>query len=211
MAKRAVLVCNGHIDTKFLYSHIGKNDFLVAVDGGANKLAKTGFVPNLIIGDMDSISSGAKKKFRKSEFLVFPKEKNEVDLELALDYCVKKGFREILVLGAIGSRTDMSLINVFLLTQLPQNVNAKIVHENQEIFLIHKKALIEGMPGEKISFLALSGNVEGLTLSGFKYGLENAALEFGVGRGISNEFKNKKTLISFKSGKLLCVHFRKWS
>lgn len=208
MNKKAIIVCNGSVNTKFLYTQLQKNDFLIAVDGGANKLIKTGFRPQIIIGDMDSISKTAEKKFRGCQKLVFQKEKDEVDLELALKFCVKKKFRKIIILGAIGSRADMTLTNIFLLAGLPKNFFAKIVHENQEIFLAKKKQSIEGSVGERISFFAIKGDVIGLSLKGTKYGLKNHDLEFGIGKGLSNEFKNKKIKISFKDGVLLCVHFR---
>ncbi|MBI4044602.1 MAG: thiamine diphosphokinase [Candidatus Diapherotrites archaeon] len=208
MWKKAVLVCNGSIDTKHLHAHIGKNDFLIAVDGGANKLVKTHFQPAVIIGDMDSITKSAGKKFRHAQFIRFPREKDKVDLELALDYCAEKKFREILILGALGSRADMTLTNFFLLTRIPQKIRARIIHENQEIYLAPKKSIISGVPGEKISFFPIRGDVGGLTLEGFKYGVKNQALVFGTGRGLSNEFKGKKAKITFKSGILLCVHFR---
>ncbi len=210
MAKKAVLVCNGSVNTKYLFSQIGKTDFLIAVDGGANKLVKTSHSLDLIIGDMDSITKSTLKKFRNVKMLKFPREKDFVDLELALNYCVENKFREIVVLGAVGTRADMNLTNVFLLSQLPKNVNAKIVHENQEIFLVPKKLSIEGVPGEKISFLPVKGDVTGLTLEGFRYELENFDLRFGIGKGLSNEFKSKKGRVSFQEGILLCVHFRKW-
>ncbi|MCR4369077.1 MAG: thiamine diphosphokinase [archaeon] len=208
--KRAVLVCNGTLDTKHLYANISASDFIVAVDGGANKLVKTKFAPNVIIGDLDSISKTALKKFRGVETLKFPREKEFVDLELALQYCVRHKFVEIVILGAMGSRADMSLTNIFALHQLPKNVKAKIVHENQEIFLLPKKLSIEGNPGETISIFPIKGDAKGITLKGFKYELNNFDLDFGLGKGISNEFKNKKVSISFKDGLLLCVHFRKW-
>ena len=209
--KKAVIVCNGQVNTKFLYSFISENNFLIAVDGGANKLIKTKFEPDLIIGDMDSISKNSLKKYRKSEIKRFPVEKKEIDLELAIDYCLQKKFKEIIILGAIGSRADMTLTNIFVLNQIPKTIKAKIVHENQEIYLIPKKKyLIEGIPGEKISLFPIEGKVKGLTLKGFKYELKNFNLKFGLGIGLSNEFKNKKAWITLKDGKLLCVHFRKW-
>jgi len=209
--KKAVLVCNGSINTKFIYSFISEDDFIVAVDGGANKLIKTKFSPDLIIGDMDSISKNSLKKFRKTKKIVFPKEKDKIDLELALDYCIKKKFREIIILGAIGTRADMTMTNIFSLMQIPKKIKAKIIHENQEIYLIPKKKFsVEGIPGEKISLFALKGKVKGLTIKGFKYELKNFNLEYGIGIGLSNEFKNKKAWITSKDGILLCVHFRNW-
>jgi len=208
--KRAVLICNGSLDTKWLYSNIQKGDFIIAVDGGANKLVKTSFVPDVIIGDMDSITKSAAKKFRASEFIKFPREKDSLDLELGLRYCFDKKFTEILVLGALGNRADMALTNVFLLSQVPQGTSARIVHENQEIFLVPKNFVIEGIPGEVVSFFPIGGDAKGLTLKGFKYELDNYDLRFGIGIGLSNEFKSKKASISFKDGLVLCVHFHKW-
>ena len=208
--QKAVIVCNGSLNTKFLYSHLDKSSFLIAADGGANKLVKTGFYPKVIIGDMDSITKAAQKKFKNAQFIRFPREKDQIDLELAINFCVEKKFKEILILGAVGSRADMNLTNVFLLSQLPKSVKAKIVHENQEIFLLSKKTEIEGVPGEKVSFFPVKGDVLGLALSGAKYELKNYNLRFGIGIGLSNEFKSKKIKVSFKDGILVCVHFRNW-
>ncbi len=208
--QKAIIVCNGSLNTKFLFQHLDKSSFLIAVDGGANKLAKTSFQPDLVIGDMDSITKASKKKYKNAQFISFPKEKDKIDLELALDYCIEKKFKEILILGAVGSRADMNLTNIFLLAQIPKNINAKIVHENQEIFLLPKKTGLEGVPGEKISFLPISGEVKGLSLEGTKYELKNYGMRFGIGMGLSNEFKSKKIKISFKDGTLVCVHFRSW-
>ena len=211
MGKRAAIICNGNIDTKFLYSFISENDFLIGVDGGANKLIKTKFTPDLIIGDMDSISKNSLKKFRKVKMIKFPVEKDLIDLELAINYCIQKKFREIIILGALGTRADMTLTNIFALTQIPKKIKAKIIHQNQEIYLIPKKKFsIKGIPGERISLFPIKGNVKGLTLKGFKYELKNHDLKFGLGIGLSNEFKNKKAWITSKDGLLLCVHFRKW-
>jgi len=211
MRKRAAIVCNGNVNTKYLYSFISEGDFLIAVDGGANKLLKTDFKPDLIIGDMDSISKNSLKKFREVKKITFPKEKDKIDLELALDYCIEKKFSEIIILGAVGSRADMTTTNIFLLTHIPKNIKAKIIHQNQEIYLIPAKNFtIKGIPGEKISLFPVKGKVKGLTLKGFKYEIKNYNLEFGVGIGLSNEFKNKKVWITSKDGIMLCVHFRKW-
>ncbi len=211
MQKKAVIICNGSINTKFIYSAVEENDYLIAVDGGANKLAKTNFVPDLIIGDMDSISKNTEKKFKKIYKQKFPKEKDFIDLELALKYCIKKKFKEITILGAIGTRADMTLTNIFVLTQIPKKINAKIIHENQEIYLIPKKKFfVQGIPGEKISLFPIKEDIKGLTLKGFKYEVKNFDLKFGLGIGLSNHLKNKKASITTKDGLLLCVHFRKW-
>ena len=210
MGKKVVIVCNGSVNTKFLYTTIQKNDFIVCADGGANKLIKTKFTPDVIIGDMDSVTKSTLKKFRKAKLIKFQREKDQVDLELAINYCVKRKFKEILILGAFGNRADMSLTNVFVLLQIPKKIQAKIIHQNQEIYLVQNKSSIKGIPDEKISFFPIKGDVKGLTLTGLKYEVKNYDLRFGTGKGLSNQFKNKNAVISFKDGLLVCVHFRSW-
>jgi len=207
---RAVLICNGSVGSKLLHKNISKGDFIVAVDGGANKLLKTKFHPDIIIGDMDSINSAARHSFKNVKMLSYPREKDKVDLELALNYCIERKFREILILGAIGSRADMTLTNIFLLDKIPQEISAKILHQNQEIFLIRGRTVLHGIPGETISFFPLNKPVKGLTLKGFKYALNNFNLSFGIGLGLSNEFRDKKAEVSFSEGPLVCVHFKKY-
>ena len=205
--KKAVLVCNGNINSKYLYANIKKEDYLIAVDGGANKLVKTIFTPDLIIGDMDSINKEAKKKFRKVNQIVFPVEKNELDLELAIDYCLKQKFNEIIFLGMVGSRLDMNLMNVFALEKIPEKINARIIHLNQEIFLIRKSKTLQGREGERVSFISLKKDAN-ISLTGFRYDVQNFKLKFGTGVGVSNEFKKEKAVISFKDGLILCTYFR---
>jgi len=205
--KKAVLVCNGNINSKYLYANIKKGDYLIAVDGGANKLVKTIFTPDLIIGDMDSINKEAKKKFRKVRQIVFPVEKNELDLELAIDYCLKQKFNEIIFLGMVGSRLDMNLMNVFALEKIPEKINARIIHLNQEIFLIRKSKTLQGREGERVSFISLKKDAN-ISLTGFRYDVQNFKLKFGTGVGVSNEFKKEKAVISFKDGLILCIYFR---
>src|SRR3989344_1993299 len=142
---RAVLICNGSAGTNLLHRNISSGDFIVAVDGGANKLVKTKFRPDIIIGDMDSINSVARAKFRAVKMLSYPREKDKVDLELALDYCIERKFSEILILGAIGGRVDMTLTNVFLLDKIPSGVNAKLMHQNQEVFVVRKSVELQGI------------------------------------------------------------------
>lgn len=207
---RAVIICNGTTSSKLLHKNISKGDFIVAVDGGANKLVRTKFRPDIIIGDMDSINAAARSAFRDVKMLSYPREKDKVDFELAIDYCIEKKFSEILILGAIGSRADMTLTNVFLLDKIPENINARILHLDQEIFLLRKPAELSGIPGETISLFPLNKDVEGLTIKGFKYELSNFRLRFGIGLGISNEFMEKTATVSFTKGPLVCVHFRKY-
>ena len=55
--KRAILFVNGNLsDVSQAKKIISKDDFLIAVDGGASHIKKLKLIPNIVIGDMDSIS-----------------------------------------------------------------------------------------------------------------------------------------------------------
>ncbi|MDO8427610.1 MAG: thiamine diphosphokinase [Candidatus Diapherotrites archaeon] len=206
--KRAVLLCAGVL-AKTDLSLIQSSDFLIAVDGGANHLVKTKLVPNLIIGDMDSISKKALKKFKNVSQLKFPIEKDFLDIELAINFCKKEKFKEIIILGAWGNRADMVLTHVFLLVQIPKIIQAKLVFGNQEVFLASKKQVISGVPGMFVSFIPLSEMVQGFSLKGFKYPAQNTTLHWGKGKTLSNTLIQSKGVVSFKKGVLACVYFKK--
>jgi thiamine pyrophosphokinase len=64
---------------------------------------------------------------------------------------------------------------------------------------------LEGYTGQITSLIAISTDVQGITLKGFEYPLNNATLPFGSSRGVSNLLRTDKGLITLKSGTLLCV------
>ena len=116
-------------------------------------------------------------------------------------------FNEIIFLGMVGSRMDMNLMNVFALEKIPEKINARIIHLNQEIFLIRKSKTLRGREGERVSFISLKKDAN-ISLTGFRYDVQNFKLKFGTGVGVSNEFKKEKAVISFKDGLILCIYFR---
>jgi len=85
-----------------------------------------------------------------------------------------------------------------------------IIDQNQEITFIfpNKKRIYTGNDKDILSLIPLSYEVCGITVSGLKYPLKNETLHFGSTRGVSNRFKDKKAVITIKSGILICVIIR---
>jgi len=202
--KRAVIACNGNIETGLIERIARKTDFFIAADGGANHFLKTKIVPNIIVGDMDSITDNASRIFAKVERLAYPKNMDFTDSELALRLAIEHGFREIVFLGAIGNRTDHLLSNVMLLSQVPDGVDARILEEKSELFLVRGSRTIKGKKGDAISLIPVE-NVFGLSLSGFKFNAKNISLKVGEGRGMSNELAGRTAQIILKKGRLVAV------
>jgi len=185
-------------------------DFFIAADAGAAAALSFGIHPNIVIGDFDSIDKKTLSilKQRKTTLIRFPKEKNETDTQLAIDYAVKHGATKITVFGGIaGDRIDHILANILLPTQY----RVPIFYVNADTTLwIAKgpvKEAIHGTPDDVLSLIPLSTVTE-ITTDGLMYPLKNETLFLGKPRGISNVFVGKTATLSFKTGTLIVVHTR---
>lgn len=188
-----------------------KNPLTVAADGGA-RLAQTVFniTPQVVIGDFDSLTESELDalKTKGTRIIRHSPEKDETDLELAIQWAVEMGARQVFILGALGRRIDQTLGNLYLLA-LPilTGVNAFIVANNQQIRLAYPGThVIEGEVGDTLSLLPFRGDVQHIYSEGLKYPLHNDTLKFGPARGMSNVLLYKQAVLTFDKGVLLIVH-----
>jgi thiamine pyrophosphokinase len=213
MEKRAILFANGEVES---YGFLGKlitgKDFLVAVDGGLRHLEALGLTPDLLIGDLDSVTHAQLQRLSggKTEIIRFPIEKDETDLELALLEVIKRSVDEIAIIGGLGGRIDQTLANLFLLL-LPDltGKNVYMLTQNEKVFVIQEQQAIRGAEGDLISLIPLNGDANGVTTIGLKYPLMNETLRLERSRGISNRMLTDKAEVKVKEGVLMCVHTSK--
>jgi thiamine pyrophosphokinase len=115
-----------------------------------------------------------------------------------------------MLFGATGGRLDHFLANIHLLANEKwsgSSISFKII-DRQNIITVHrpKKYEIQKQTDKPyISFLPMNGDVEGLTLTGFKYPLNNYTVKFGSTRCISNELIEEKGTFSFTTGILMMI------
>ena len=206
---RCVVVCGGSVkDYSSLRKYFEAADLIICVDGGACHLRNLNIVPDILIGDFDSISAEDYAAFANAgaETVRFPREKDATDTELALELAVERGCRSIVMLGALGTRLDHSLANVFLLKRLlASGVKGIIADEHNEVELIDKSICIKRENGVKVSLLPVCGAVTGVTTSGLYYPLADATVEFGSTWGVSNEFSGDTAYVTIKDGLLLVI------
>lgn len=206
---KCAIICNGDIKNYEIHRQVIDHcEFVICVDGGARHLRIMGILPNVIIGDLDSMGQDDIAYFhgKDIEFYKFPVRKDYTDSDLAIRYALERGCTEIVLLGCIGSRMDHTLGNItLLLPLLEQGVKARMIDENNEIFVINNYGEVEGQPGGFVSLIPLSASVEGITLSGFEYPLDNATIKMGSTLGISNKLKGRHGYINIKRGNLLVI------
>jgi len=191
---------------------IHPGDWLVAVDGGYRLLKAIGLKPELVIGDLDSISARELDEIQRGMIPIqrFPKHKDETDLELALNAVLGRGSRSIRIVGAQGGRLDQSLGNLFLLLR-PElaDLDVRMEDGETEAWLIRKEGWVKGQTGDVVSLLPVGNPVHGVTTYGLEYPLHSETLWTYRTRGISNVMESDEARIEILEGLLICVHIRK--
>jgi thiamine pyrophosphokinase len=195
-----------------LNEYIGENVIWAGVDRGVYTLLKANIKPDIAFGDFDSVTveEFTEIETKVDKLKLYKPEKDESDLELALNWAVEQNPETIRIFGATGGRIDHLLANVQLL------VNPLLQGKSILILLIDRQNIIyikgsgsykiEKMSDKKyISFVPVSFNIKDLTLQGFKYPLNNRHISIGSTLCISNELISDYGTFSFSEGILLVI------
>lgn len=210
---RALVFVNGELENLAAIKEcIQAGDLLVAVDGGLRYLQMLGLQPHTVIGDLDSVDPAQLESLQDAgvKILRFPRDKDETDLELALQIPEVMEAQQILIVAALGGRLDHTLANIGLLTRpalLEKDV--RLEDGTTEAFFIRSVGLIHGQPGDTVSLLPYHNPVTGIWTEGLKYPLAGETLYPDGARGVSNLLTTRRASVHVQSGLLLCVHTRK--
>jgi thiamine pyrophosphokinase len=183
---------------------------MIAADGGARAALHFGVLPQVVIGDMDSLEESELDVLEENgaTILRYSPHKNETDLELALLYAVNDGATTIRIIGAVGDRLDHTLSNITLLA-LPAlgSCDVRLVSGEQDTWLMPPgTCTIDGAAGDTVSLLPLNGDVDSIRTDGLQYALRDETLHFGPARGVSNVMTGSRATITTADGILLIVH-----
>lgn len=210
--KRVIVFVNGNLsDLRQAKKIITKNDYLICADGGVKHAFKLNLIPQTIIGDFDSISPVLEKRLIKNnvESIKYPTKKDKTDFELAIDFCLAKKFKEIIIFGILGDRIDHFLANIFFISKIQSqnpDVKIKIIEGNKEIFVLNKEIIISGQIGDEISIISVSEKLVNIVTDGLEYSLDHEDLTFGTTRGISNVMKKNIAKITTSGGIAVVEH-----
>ncbi|MEO8446305.1 MAG: thiamine diphosphokinase [bacterium] len=201
---RALIFLNGQFPPiEVINNFRGKDSFLIAADGGANAMLAAKIVPDVIIGDLDSVKKKTLSYFKKKKTLVICiSEQETTDFEKCLNYCKSNGYLEVIVFGAISMRPDHTLNNYSILKRFSKKLTLEIVTAEFEILFINRKISFEYRKGETISLMALP-SAQNIITKGLEFPLKNESLQFGVREGTLNRSVSENISISFKKGSLL--------
>ena len=184
---------------------------IIAGDKGLEALYQLKIIPNHVVGDFDSVSPEILEFYKKQSqiiFHTFNAEKDNTDTDIAFKLAIQLKSSKITILGALGKRMDHAIANIHILKDaLEANIPCQIIDEHNRIYLINKEMTLEKdkVYGKYISLIPLTSEVKDLTLTGFKYPLNNYDLPIGTSLGVSNEIVENIAQIKMKKGILIVI------
>ena len=210
--RRCVVLCAGPVeDAASLRPLLRPDDYILAADAGVRLAQRLGVQPAAVIADFDSAADfDAAAPDAAGETVVrLPVHKDVTDTAAAVDHGRRQGYRDFLLLGGTGGRLDHEYANLLLVVQLAQQgCRAMLADERNRIQAVCRSPVApEPVPGWSLSLFAFGGAVEGLSIAGAEYTLENYRLLPADPLCVSNTALEGCT-IRFTSGTLLLYRSR---
>ena len=203
---KAIILANGQPPSKTVFKYLANAgyDFLICADGGANNAYKLGFIPDVIVGDFDSVKPEVLNTFKSKSKIVKIVRQNDTDVEKCLKYCIKNNIKEVILTGATGDRLDHSFCNLGIVLKYFHKVNIKIIHQ-KSVLSAHSGTLeFNTVKGETISLYGFSDKTK-ITSAGLKFPLTKTALPFGQRESTSNMATGNLVKLKIAMGNIFIV------
>jgi thiamine pyrophosphokinase len=207
---RIIIFANGELaDLNKARAILQEDDYIICADGGTRHALALDLKPDLIIGDMDSVEKADLKKLRGEGVSIelYPQDKNETDLELAINRAIELESKSIIIVAAVGGRIDQTLGNIALLSDARLSTFEIRLNDGvEEIFFCRDKVEVHGGSGDIVSLIPWGEPVHHIQTRGLKWALNDETLHSNETRGISNEMLPDVASIKIGSGLLLVTH-----
>ena len=173
-------------------------DLIVCTDGAYHFLLESHVVPDLIIGDFDSID----KLPDKIAHMHTP-DQNFTDFEKALKILFDKGYKNVDVFAANGLEQDHFLGNMTTALKYLNKIKITFYDDRQEYYFAQNKTILEQVKGKIISLFPFPYAYNVYT-NGLMYPLTDDTLTMvGNKIGIRNQAIENRVQITFTEGYLL--------
>ncbi len=206
---RIIIFANGELpDIEKARALIKADDTIICADGGTRHVLALGLTPNLIIGDLNSVTDIELQK-ADAKIIQYSRDKNETDLELALNYALEQKPASMLIMAALGNRLDQTLGNISLLSDSRlATLDCRLDNGVEEVFFCRDQIKVEGRSGDLVSLIPWRGTVKGIRTKGLRWPLNHETLYPEKTRGVSNEMLDAAAEVSIEDGLLLIIHCR---
>lgn len=183
-------------------------DFVIAADGGFRTCKEAGIVPDLLIGDFDSLAQGDCPA-DCCPCVRLPVEKDDTDTVAALREGLRRGFTCFELHAALGGDVGHELANLQALLFLRAHGAHGTLHgQGQRVVTVAPQdgeVMLQTVPGMRVSMFAFGGDAHGVCERGLKWELEDADLAQSFPLGVSNEALGTRIRLRVGAGLLLVV------
>ena len=178
-------------------------DFIICADGGYDHAAAAGIVPDMLIGDLDSITLPNDPAVKT---LIFPSEKDDTDTGICLQTALDKGYRDIMIIGGLGGRLDHTMSNIQLIAGKCHLADRIIIKDktNSCTALNNSSITLPRVENQYVSVFPMT-ECRGVYESGVKYPLNDYHLPIGSTIGTSNEITEEYGTFSVTDGIMLVI------
>jgi len=164
---KTIILANGAPPTHAIPIRMLKNaKNLICCDGAISFLEQQDIIPQVIVGDCDSITPMQKEKYKS--IIIEDDSLAYNDLQKALKYCMENGWEEVTILGATGNRDDHFLANIGILMHYANRLSLTMVTNDGIFTPINATTTFESYPRQQISIFSFSPETE-ITFHGLKY------------------------------------------
>jgi thiamine pyrophosphokinase len=198
---KCIILANGKPPAKSNLNYLHKQGYttLICADGGANSARKMNVLPNIIIGDFDSITSESLKYFTGKSKIIKISRQNDTDVEKCIKYAIRQKMYDIVLTGVTGDRLDHTFCNLGIVIKFFQQAKLRIISENSLLAPYTGSVMLNTCSGETISLYGLDSKTKILS-KGLYYPLKNIPLPFGIKESTSNLAVGKKVKLDISGG-----------
>ncbi len=187
-----VLFGNGEIPSHPIELNTLKNaSTILCADGAVDKLLSLEFIPDLILGDLDSLSRNPSDY--SCDFIHLP-DQSKNDLEKSLEWCYEKNIEKLSLVGFSGKRDDHNMATLFLLAEYSEKMDLILYTNHSTIVCINGQREFDSLAGQEISMISLLPPTI-ITADGLKFPIKDTSLD-STTRGISNIAKGSRFSIN---------------
>ena len=189
MHRDIVIICDGKFPTTEYPRYLIRSaDFIICCDGALRKFirnAKAIFgedrLPDLVIGDMDTLPATMQKKY--ADIIIKETEQDHNDQTKAVRWALNnlKGIDCIHILGATGGRADHTIGNTSLLMEYTRmfdlgDISIEMVSDDGTIFPVNDTIEFECGPGRSISIFTPDNSLK-IRSEGLMYPTEGVVFD----------------------------------
>jgi thiamine pyrophosphokinase len=200
MSAKTIILADGRFPVHEIPLGYLKNaERIVCCDGSAETLINAGMIPDAIVGDMDTLKKGIAKRF--SDRIYRDKDQDINDLTKAVHWCIKRDFRDLIILGASGKREDHTIGNISLLAEYVKDADVIMVTDTGIIRPFLESCKVPSFPGQQVSIFSIDPETV-LSSKGLKYPLKNRKLK-NWWNATLNEAVGESFILEFSGGPVI--------